>query len=540
MLFSNFLMKKLIYFLICFGISSGILAQAPSLEFKAKYSQAKIDLKNKKYDLAKKAFQSLKNNHNFTAYQPYISYYLSLALYHNNELQLSENQLINLQSAYPSWGKINEVNYLLGLVYFSKKETEKALTSLNKISTKYFEKDIDKQITHYFNNQKSNDQSKIWQEKFQNLKILKSLGNKPDAIVLYDLKPSEIPILQAKPKLNYSQDFFNIGVLLPFHTDSLNIESNQYVFDLYEGMQIAIEKLKTENIKINLHAYDVDNNKKQVLELLNNQQFLNEEILIGPVYQETNKIIQYYANERKITLINPFSKNNQLTINKPFSFLNKASNQGFVKQAVKFVASNFIGESAIIYDKNDSLTATMVAEELQKNGSKFVLIKYLNAESFTPYLKKKFGSIFLICQPKNSLNAIAVCEKKFGIVPIITQKDFLPDQLQFNPSNSLELYIFNQDYIDEESENVKKFKLEYWESRNNLASIYTMKGYDMMLFWGRQLGKYKQNHTEMVRLRSIDDDYLINDFNYGLVPNENTAFTITTIQNGMEAFYRKF
>lgn len=533
-------MKYYFNFFFIFLFISKAFTQSPSLEFKAKYSQAKLDLKNKKYELAKTGFLNLKSTSTSPVYSPYISYFLSLTFFHTNEIQLAENQLVNIQNNYPNWDKINEVNFQLGLVYFAKKETEKALYNFNKISLKSFEKDIDLQITKHFKSQKIVSPNKIWVEKFTNLKTLKSLNNESEAINIYDLKPSEIPILQPKPKANYTKNYFNFGLLLPFHADSAMNESSQYVYDMYEGMLLAVEKLKSENISIKINAYDVGNNKNKLLQLLNNLQFLENEILIGPLYQETNKIIQYYANERKVTLINPLSKNKQLIDNKPFSFLNKASNYGFAKQAVKFAANNFLGESAIIFDKNDSLATKLVAEELKKNGTKYTLIKYTNAESLSPYLKKKFGSIYLIINPKNSLNAISNIEKKYGIVPIITHNDFLPNQLQFNASNSPELYIFNQDYIDEESESIKKFKLEYWESRNNLASIYTMKGYDMMLFWGRQIGKYKQNHIDMVKLSSFDDDYLVNNFNYSLLPNENAAFIITTIQNGVEAFYRKF
>ena len=94
--------------------------------------------------------------------------------------------------------------------------------------------------------------------------------------------------------------------------------------------------------------------------------------------------------------------------------------------------------------------------------------------------------------------------------------------------------------MDENNESLQKFKADYWEKRNNITSIYTYKGYDMMLFWGRQLAKYKQNYLDMITIKPIDEDFLVSGFNYGLVPNENAAFTITTIQNGVETFYRKF
>jgi hypothetical protein len=524
-----------LFFILLF-ISSAY-SQSTSLDFKAKYEQAKIDLKNKKFESAKNQFLSLKSGARPNHYTPYISYYLALAYFNLNEIQSAENQLITIQNT--SWSKNADLNYLLGIIYLSKKEADKALSRFSKIESKSFEKNIDTQIKSYFTKNKNATEIKLLAEKYPNIKVLKTFAVENKANI-YELSANEIPVLPSRPKSNFSKDIYNIGVLFPFGIDSGQSDNNQYIYDMYEGMQFAIDKLKSEKINIKLHAYEIGNSSEEMLKLINNKQFLEDEILIGPLHQESNKIAQYYANESKVCLVNPLSKNPQLYRNKPFSYLSKASNWGYVKQAQKFASFNFSGESAIVYEKNDSLAARVLADELKKSNTKYAFIKYTNGESLNPYLKRKFGSIFVFAQPKTSVSLLTVLDKKFGIVPIIINREFLPDQIKFSASNNPELYIFNQDFLDESNENLQKFKSDFWEKRNNITSLYTYKGYDMMLFWGRQLAKYKQNYLDMVTIKPIEDDFLVSGFNYGFVPNENVAYTITTIQNGVETFYRKF
>ncbi len=531
-------MNKLLLIVLLF-INAKIFAQNPDLEFKVKYEQAKADLKNKKYEAARSKFLSLKNGSIYPAYSPYIGYFLSNCYFLTNNIQQAENELITIQKNYPNWPKINDVNYLLAKTFLNGGKLEAALYSFNTIKTNNFQNEIKNEVSAYFLKNNQLNYPANWLEKYPNLSYLKAIINQPNVAKIYDLKAENLPYLPIKPKGNFSDNNYNIGLLFPFKLDSTQTEANQYIFDLYEGILLAAEKLKNEKINIKLHAYNVSSSANDMLKLLQNKLFLEEAILVGPLYPEPNKIAQYYANERKTLLVNPLSKNTQLINNKPFSYLNKASTIGFARQASKFLAYNFVGETAIIYEKSDTTLLKICTAELKKSNTKYTAIAFHNIEALTSIAKKQFGSILMLTNPKNNQNIITNINKKWSLTPIIIHKDNLPAE-NYSKLGDAELYIFNQDFIDEEAENIKQFRADYWEKRNNLASIYTLKGYDMMLFWGRQIHKYKQNLPNMLNITNASDDFLINNFNYSLTPNENSAFTITTIQNGIEIFYRKF
>ncbi|MES2795086.1 MAG: outer membrane protein assembly factor BamD, partial [Bacteroidota bacterium] len=349
-----------IFFFLAF--ITKVQSQSPSLEFKAAYKQAKIDLKNKKYQEAKNKLEKLYQTNSSNSYSPYIQYFIAFANYQLENYQSAENELIKLQNSFANIEKKQDINYLLGLVYLRKKETENALTTFSKINNASFEKELNQEIQNYFagnTNKKYIAELKI---KYPNLKVLKELDSKPNIQNVYNLTENQIPYLHEKAPVNYQKGYYNIGLLLPFNLDSTQDSQtigNQYVIDLYEGMLLATEKLKSEKINLKLHAYNIGNSQANMVSLLNNESFLSEDLLIGPLHNEANKIAQYYANNQKVAIINPLSTNKQLIDNKPFSFISKASSDGFVKQSVKFASSNFIGEFAVVYEESDDTIAKL-------------------------------------------------------------------------------------------------------------------------------------------------------------------------------------
>ena len=116
-------------------------SQSPSLEFKAKYQQAKINLKNNNIEQAKKAFEYLISTPQ-NSYTPYLYYYLAMAQHKLNDYNECENTLEQISSKYTLWALNDDYYYLTGINYLKKNEIEKSLTFLNKIKNKDFENKI--------------------------------------------------------------------------------------------------------------------------------------------------------------------------------------------------------------------------------------------------------------------------------------------------------------------------------------------------------------------------------------------------------------
>jgi hypothetical protein len=530
--------KLVVFFLL---IALGLNAQKANLELKAAYQQAKSDLKNNKFQIAKTQFENLKLTNISSTYKPNINYYIAIADFNLNNFQSAVNQLVIIQNAFAKKENNNEVTYLLGLSYLKINDYEKAFTEFLKLEKTPLQSQVSIELAKHFSKNIDKNSLDNYKLKYINLSALNSITPKQNTKTVFDLAENQLPFLHKKAPINHSKGYYNIGLLLPFSNDTTSaaLNGSQYVTDFYDGVHMAAAKLNSENIKVKLHAYSVGNTQTEMRKLLNNKSFLEEDLLIGPLHNEANKITQYYANSSQVTHVNPLSSNRQLVENKEYSFLAKASDLAYAKQAVKFANYNFIGEFAVVYEEKDSLLMKIFSKELSAIRQKYTVVKYQNAASIKG-LNKQFGAIFLLSHPKSSQAIVTAIDQKYGIVPIVAHRSVFAEGVSFGTNNSIELYLFNQEFVNEMDEKIQDFKREYWNSKKNLTSYYTYLGYDMMIFWGRQMAKYKEKFIDMLSITNQVDGYLLSGFNYSTTPNENAAFTITTIENGKEVFFRKF
>lgn len=539
-------MKKItVLFIIIFHFNAN--GQNPNLEFKAKYEDAKLSIKSKNFSKALTQFEYLSKSYTQNNHSPYIQYFIGFSKFKLLQLNDAEKTVQELLSNYPEWSQKDDANFLLGSINISKKDLKKALNSFEKVNSKKLWTNINTILKKELFNISDKNLIKQYVNEYPNIEILKEFLSNSKIIDQYGLLPDNVPILPDNSKFqNLNKGFINVGVLFPFQLKNISSEKNendnQYAIDMYEGMLFGVEKLKDEGITIKLHAYDIENKIDKIEKLLYNKQFLEEDLIIGPLHSETNKIAQYYANEKKVPLLNPLSKNADLITNKLYSFLVNASFEHQAEQAANFVINNFYGDAIVIYGNTakDSTVAMAYAAEFHKQSNKAIqTIKYLNSNSLNSLVKNKIGHIFMVCSSKLGGTIFNIIEKKMENVPVIAMRESFPDLLQFNSNNKPNLYFINPEFVDDNNENIKNFKLDFWNKRNILASYYTIKGYDMMLFWGRQISKNKSNFKQMLSIKANNDGYLLNGFDYSNNSNENSALTITAFENGNEVIFRK-
>jgi hypothetical protein len=70
-------------------------------------------------------------------------------------------------------------------------------------------------------------------------------------------------------------------------------------------MKMAKMTLLREGVTINLFTYDMANNPDNMLDLVNNESFKKMDLLIGPLYTETNKVATAYCETFQIPIVNP-------------------------------------------------------------------------------------------------------------------------------------------------------------------------------------------------------------------------------------------
>ncbi|MGM0375686.1 MAG: LysM peptidoglycan-binding domain-containing protein [Bacteroidota bacterium] len=98
------------------------------------------------------------------------------------------------------------------------------------------------------------------------------------------------------------------------------ISSRSRVFaEFYEGVLLALDKLKEQNIDVDLSVHDIASNSvKQVLE--SNPDLKNTDMIIGPARSDDLELVSDFARKHKIKTVYPLSNKNPELENNPYIF----------------------------------------------------------------------------------------------------------------------------------------------------------------------------------------------------------------------------
>ncbi len=528
------MLKKLALALILLSVFQTIHAQKNVSEYELAYKKALETYKNGDYEKAHSQFGTLSNNRIETFLVPYSFYFDALSSTKLHKYFEAKTTLKNLLALYPNWFQKDEINYLFTNIAFEEKNYAEALTISKSIITEGLQDDLAEMKAHY-----------VYQISSQ--KTLQDLTKKfPDESVLFEKKNK----ISENPKVIYptsgskqSKGYYNFGVLLPLDIETLDPErprKNQYALDIYQGMKMAKSTLLKEGITINFFAYDVGNNNDDMLELVNNESFKKMDLLVGPLYTETNKVATAYCENYQIPIVNPMSNNRKILDEYNLSFLAQPSAEMQALKASDFARKQaFLGRNTAIYytdSANDSTMATTYRYQMEKVG--YEIVKFEKIQLYSDDIASKLpinkvSHIFMATSDKKAgLSMITALNKKDYMSPLITTAEaFNSSNLSNGTFSGREVYCIDPEFIDLEKPEVDGFRKEYLTKYGIIPSYYAFHGYDLALFWGRIMGRNGLNIRKGLDSRdSYKDTYTLSGFDYQK-SQDNQVLPVTTFQN---------
>ncbi len=540
-------------------------------EYELKYRGAIELIQKENYGKAQAELLPMTNKKYDYPQTPYCLYFFSLACLKNGQSMDTKLMLKQLLDRYPNFEKKDDVYFLMANAYFMTDDFVAAIETLRKIGADNLKVDIDKMEENYFskiskievlrNLYAAYPDDKIIALNYADL-LMRTSTERSDLELSdrisnrYGVKTKQIEasgssfvnMVNAKRKENPNKGYLNVGVLFPFGVNDLDPDKktrqNQYVLDMYEGIKIAKSALQKEGIVINLYAFDVDNKTEPLIELLQNNQFNQMDMYIGPLHNETNRIVANYCNQNKVPLINPLASNKELLNNQPYVYLARPSLEMKAAKVAIFAQNNLMSSSksiAIFYsaNKSDSTFAFTYANYVQNLGLEVNTLAKLpsgsvdNISSVMPDGKSiKLNHVFLASSNKNvGANFLSALErKKINAPSIITAEALNTDNAGANFFEDKNLYIIDLEFKDKNKEEFNHFQNTYLNKRMTLPSEYAMQGYDLMLFFGKMLGKYGIRFSQNISKKSYTEGYVLGGYDY-TESNENQVVTIVKYEN---------
>jgi hypothetical protein len=546
-------MKKLVFAYIL--LSHSLLAQWGDQTYLLEYKKAVQLYADAQYDLAAVKFNSLCDKKYQNAIVPYAYFYNALNQKGKGSNYQSRVVFRQLFERFPEWEKINETRLIYADLNFKDDLTIEGLKQFDLIEDKSFKS-------------RKNDILNIYIPKISNIVILKELNakfpeekaiaqrivevvqkNRYSSIVDLELSDnltnrfklnqkkteSKIPISSNNAEGSESKAI-NFGLLLPFNIseNSVTVGQNRYIFEFYKGMQIASSELSNQKYIINILPFDVSKEKIDFQMAERNKGFKNLDLIIGPLYANSNTAAEYFSESNKIIQIHPFSNNKNIVDNNRNALMAQPSSSLQAFEGVQYLRKLGRPKSLTIYygvNKKDSLAANLFKLEAQKSG--FSINNFSSFDGKTIKNNVEKGYIYFVGSESILARYISIYQTKTSNAPILASVPSANLDVISKVITSASVSLICPDFVDTKKENVKSFQKVFFEKMNVMPSYYAYLGHDLAIHFNKMLKDGKEIYKLNLDSGPYTDDYLLSGFDFSKKNKENQIVPILKF-NGTE------
>jgi len=350
---------------------------------------------------------------------------------------------------------------------------------------------------------------------------------------------------------NYDKNTsFNIILLLPLFLEDNLLKLNRYrrnsdkkhkmfykntqnFIEIYEGILLALQKLKTQGLSVNITVYDTKKDSKIVKDIMENLNYPNIDLIIGPVYSKNINIVANYAKTHHVNLVSPLSQNNTLINNNPFVFQVIPSNEMRIKKTSevfkKLNNKSFViihngteKEKKLIDIYKEKLCSPVLFQEISKGISlKTVDYSIGGVERVEDALSVGVENIVIIPSTEEvfvtqAINQLDTLTTNYNIKLIGSSKWEHFQSINLENLKKLSFQYVSPSFIDYSDKYVDMFVKEYRLTYKTEPSVYSFEGYDIMYYFANALRKYGR-HFQFCLSSEIaipNKHGLIFDFNF--------------------------
>ncbi|TAH26000.1 MAG: amino acid ABC transporter substrate-binding protein [Cytophagales bacterium] len=521
--YMTYLSLTKLYFLMLLFLSFQLTAKDT---FEEQYLLGKQMYVNAQYNEAMNTLLPLTKENKANKYIEPAHYFYALAAYKEKKMQDAYYMLLQLTQKYSQWKSIEEAEYLAAAVSFELKKYRYALNFLKNKNEK-LQKDIQAMKIYFCSKIQPLDTLLAIQKSYPKdttlakvvigrLKQNPNNNEKTRMLLNYLIQEYKTEANTAKGISNNSiKSSYTIAALFPFLLQSADYDNysknNNYINELYWGMQMAIDSLKKEGVNINLVAYDTEKENNKLNSLLQLPELKNIDLIIGPLLPNQNTELAKYALQNAVYTFNPLSNNSKVNEGNKYVYLFQPSLEAqaggasrFVKQAWankdKSKAAIFYGESArdSLFAKyyKDSLLKQKIQVPIFEKIKKDKLFKLSSSLSDSNKLKGYTHICVMSSEEIVAATAISALEKSLGTIPLITKADWLTmPTLNLEQMEKRNIHFIFPEFVDKYNAASVSFSEAYMQRVNNLPSQFSYLGFEMVYYFGQLI---KSNPSDWV------------------------------------------
>jgi LysM repeat protein len=354
------------------------------------------------------------------------------------------------------------------------------------------------------------------------------------------------------------KDSYRIGLFLPFEFNEMdNINTDQLAkekkgfpemqtiaIDFYEGIRYAMDSLQNKGTQYSLQLFDTqDRDSAQVDKLLKQLSLTDIDLLIGPMFNATFKVVSEKAKEKNIPIVSPVTQQNKILFNNPYTSKTTPSNTTLLETLAEFVADSFRMQNIVIINSGKPKEQSYV-KTFKTHYNEYLALTYNNTKDTVNEVKGGLAGAKAAYNPIKKNYFIILSEDEVFLTDILTQLNSFIDRKKELNVIGMKKWV-SIDYLDPEYLNKFHFTfaaanyVDYTKPEIALAaktyrdkyfvdpSDFYFQGIDIGLYYLDALRQYGPDFY-----KTLDKNRkkgMIMDFNF-FRPSETTGFDNKSIQ----------
>jgi LysM repeat protein len=304
---------------------------------------------------------------------------------------------------------------------------------------------------------------------------------------------------------------YAVGVFLPFSftdADLLNIDelivnkqsfpaAQQLAIDFYEGLQRAADSLKSPDFSITFKIYDVGEKDSNIVSKYTREDnFKNLDLIVGPMYNSSFRIISAEAKKLQIPCVSPLTQQNKVLFENPLASKTTPSNNSLLSALAAFCVDSIVTQNPVLinsgYIRDQSSIKyfkQLFNEKSAALGRKDTLpeVKGINGAK-SAYKPDKLNYYILLSENETAISDFVThlnmfADKKENIRVIGLRKWLNYDNLDLEYFNRFGLIFATSYYIDYDNAWIQKLSSIYRDKYFTDAGDYYYYAADLGLYY---------------------------------------------------------
>ena len=309
---------------------------------------------------------------------------------------------------------------------------------------------------------------------------------------------------------------YEVVMMLPFVTsrfspvDNSIYNKSEWALQYYGGAKIALEKLRAENINLNINVLDTEGDEQKVKrEIETNPAVAAADVIIGPYRSINVRAVAEYAKSRNIPVVSPYSASSNITMDNAQLIQVRPTLQTHIDAITEHALKNHRPEDIvlIVRDKPEETARLKLFQKAQQNivrndsvasFREFVIDDTGNFDNINirQYMPANRNTVFIIPTWANEvfvnsiLRQIEIARASYQKITVYGMPQWMEfANTDYDYYEKLNVFVTSSYFVNKYTDLARSFRQTFYNRYGVRAEEAAYLGHDVTLYFGRQIHK---------------------------------------------------